>query len=254
MKKILIAVISMMLLISLCAISIHATDIAVLPPYTEELESLVIEAKKMRRGQYETTDEKWEYFEGSLDYAEELLAKENVPQTYIDNALNDLRYAISAIEMSYTPVNKDELMAKIEEAMSLEKKNYFVNQTRWDEFQEAIYFANVVLEDEDALQVEVEAARKSLRDWLLMLAKLRIEYGVNESDKATDITDVDDYPPIKDVIIPEEPIQRETNPKPTTSVWDGGVIELGCDASLAISALAIVGMIGAAALIKKNED
>ena len=40
--------------------------------------------------------------------------------------------------------------------MSLEKQNYFISQTRWDEFQMAIYFANVTLEDENARQIEVD--------------------------------------------------------------------------------------------------
>ena len=115
----------------------------------------------------------------------------------------------------------------------------------------AIYFANVTLEDENARQIEVDDACESLRDWMLSLSQFEVGIGGEETDIATDViiieSDIEKYPPVKDVIIPEEP-------KSTTSVWDGGVIELGCDASLAISALAIVGMIGAAAVIKKKED
>ena len=251
MRRILIVILAIALVFSFCAVSVCAADLEALPPDKRELEALVAEAQTFRRDQYEVSEEEWVYFLDKLIRAEEVLMTDYVYQTYVDNALYDLQYAISVLKSSEKSVDKNKLQQIIESAMRLEKQNYFISQTRWDEFQMAIYFANETLEDENARQIEVDDACESLRDWMLSLSQFEVGIGGEETDIATDViiieSDIEKYPPVKDVIIPEEP-------KSTTSVWDGGVIELGCDASLAISALAIVGMIGAAALIKKKED
>lgn len=239
-----------------------------------ELFALVSEAEKINKNNYANNTIAWKMFEMKLNEARELLDRNYVTQDEIAEMVFNLQYAINSLgEPIYSDtesVDKSELEALIAEAFSWEASDFKkITVEQWVNFQDEIKAARYTLQSKYASQEDVDAAKNNL---VAAMDAMRALKNIDEFESA-EVTELPatQTPPVQtDIVI--KPINpndsatvvgpnsstakpaTETRPKSTTPFLQGGFIEIGCDATVALSALVIVGIIGAAVAIKKKED
>ena len=118
-----------------------------------QLEALISEAKTLVEADY--TAESWRNLLTMLQYAEEILEKEDATNQEVTGAYNSLQAAIDQLE-----IDKTELETAIETANALNEADYTADT--WQELVAALEFANEVLEKDDATVQEVKDATQRL--------------------------------------------------------------------------------------------
>ncbi len=99
-------------------------------------------------------------FEAALQEAKDILADTTADQTTVDSAFYRLANAIHML--GFIKGDKTALEALIEEAEKYAEENYTTDS--WTQFQEALNTAKEVMNDENALEKDVEDAYNSLKD------------------------------------------------------------------------------------------
>ena len=157
------------------------------------LEALVKEAEAKDTSVY--TKESVEKFNEELLNAKDILNKENATQSEINEAINNLKDAISNLEV--IKVDKSELMQLVEKINALDKDKYTIST--WDELQVELEKANNVIQNENATEEVVKDSYNSLNKAFLNLELVKIE--ADKVDKtellalidAINALDKDDY-------------------------------------------------------------
>ena len=120
-----------------------------------ELDALINEAEKYEEGNY-TTDS-WTALQEALDAAKDVMNDENALESDVNEALNNLKDAISNLVLS---ADKSRLQAKYDELTGLDSSLY--TEASWPQLEEALANAKVVLDDSNATQTEVDNAYEAL--------------------------------------------------------------------------------------------
>lgn len=228
--------------------------------------TLVVDAEKFEFEHYNTTALTWAIFQQKVNNARFLLnSGYAVSQDNIDLAYNELQQAIENLGPSNyvepdipatESVNKSELELLIVEAKSWKKTEYDVANWEWSNFLAEIEMANAVFESDGSTQSEVDYAKKNLSNAMNEMRSKKITNQTPdfETTPIETMPSIQTERPIETVYIPQTEKPKETLPKSTAPLSQGGFIEINCGSSIAISALAIVGIIGAALTVKKKED
>ena len=187
------------------------------------------------------TPKTWEALQVAVAGATAVLKDESATQAEVDTATTVLEDAIEALEL---PGDKAKLETAITAAKNLVKSDYAVTTLVWNVFQKAIEDAEEVLADVNATQEDVD---KALAD---------LEEKVNSLESG-DVTD-EKNPPVNDDNNKDENDDEDADateaPATDAPATDAPApANKGCGSTVALSALAIVGVIGTALVIKKRD-
>ena len=177
--------------------------------------------------------------------------------------------------MQTEAVDKSQLEALIAKANSLKRNDFDIDEGVWNDFQIQIIASENTLNNKKSTQKNIDDAKNNLSLMLEIVEQFRV---VNEEEGETEevvpeftenrIPNVETNITVQPIIPSESVIVSdvvnsnasqtkpapETRPKSTTPFLQGGFIEIGCDASIAFSALAVVGIIGSALVIKRKHN
>lgn len=128
---------------------------------TGKLTALVEKCSELtEQGNY--TNESWAAFQEALKNAKDVLAKPDVTQEEIDQALEDLQTAYDGLKVPDGSVDTGKLSALIEQCDGLTEQGNYTNES-WATFQEALKNAKEVLAKPDATQTEIDQALAKLQ-------------------------------------------------------------------------------------------
>ena len=192
-------------------------------------------------------------FKAAYDAAVALRASTNVPQTKVNAALKALTDAIAALAKR---ADTTALKAALEEAKKLKEEEWNADKIKWKMFNNSVVAAEELLANENATQAEVD---KVVEDLAYRKSELKaVEApvtppasgdnsgeGEGEGDKETDAPDATDAP---------DETEKVTDKATESEKETEEEKKKGCGSSVALSALAIVGVIGTAVVLKKKED
>ena len=206
------------------------------------LNAKIAEVKAMNSAEY--TASTWAILAAALEAAEAVATDANALTVMVESALAAMN---KAIETLGKPGDKTALNAKIAEAEALKKDDYKVTALTWNVFTKCIEDAKAVAADPDATQGDIDLALSNLVTKMGELepkAPAAPEGGDTpaETEPSTDKPAETNKPA-------EETEATEKKTEETEEEKKGG-----CGSSVALSALAIVGVIGTAIVIKKKED
>lgn len=266
MKKVFLIILAMIL-----TFSVFSTAISVSAETVDKtaLEALVAEAEGFQRENFKVSDITWSMFVSELEYAQSVLTSPYATQEEVNRALQNLGAIIPRLgpQIKQTEaIDMSELQAIISEAVAYNKSDFEIEDVLWNDFQVELANAIMTVNDSSATQQEIDNAKNNLVMVMEVVDQYRIykeeentqpsatqkpNGGATESNQTTTPTE-SVKATSKPTTTATEPV-TETRPKSTTPFLQGGFIELGCDASVALSALAVAGIIGAAFAIKKKE-
>ena len=177
--------------------------------------------------------------------SEKVDRKENATQADVDAALAEVEDAMKKVLVK--PGDKTEIIAAIEAAKKLDKKNYDTSAMTWNVFQKSIEDAQAVVDDPNAAQGTVNFALETLKDNIKKLG----EPVTNKpsTDKDSDDGEEDEDADVAETEAPTTEAPTSQAPATTPAPEKKG----GCGSSVALSALAIVGVIGTAVVLKKRD-
>ena len=205
------------------ALVANATDKA-------DLKAAIDLAKGFSESAY--TPNSWKILADALKVAQEAFESSKSVQTAIDNATKTLNDAVAKLAKRG---DKTELKKAIDTAKKYKEENYKANLTAWKMFANALKKAEGIYADDNATQNDVDNIKADL-----VL-------------KQADLVPVEGYVPEEETEeggATEEATEsatQETEPKETEKKG-------GCGSSVALSALAVVGVVGTAVILKKKED
>lgn len=265
MKKVFLVILAMIFVFSVLSASITISAATV---DKTELAALVTKAENLSMENFNTTIYAWNMFSSELEYAKNILANPNVTQSEVNYSVQDLSDAIARLgrEVVQTEaVDKSDLKALIDEAIMWKRADFTVDNSLWNELQGEIANAIMTFNNTSSTQQNIDNAINNLVTVMDIVYQYKAEDDIVDSKETQSPnveTNVTAQPivPTESVVATSKPIvsgtkpMTETRPKSTTPFLQGGFIELGCDASIAFSALAIVGIIGSALVIKKKHD
>jgi tetratricopeptide (TPR) repeat protein len=193
----------------------------------------------------------YETFKAVYDAVVALRAQANVPQSVADAALAELNTAIASLEKR---ANTTALKAALDEAKTLKEDEWNGDKIKWKMFANAIAEAEALLANENATQAQVD---KVVEDLAFRKSELvKVEKPADPTPAPGDPVDPGD--PGDGTEKPTEKVtDKETEKdteKGTETEKETEEEKKGCGSSVALSALAIVGVIGTAVVLKKKED
>ena len=257
MKKIFLCILTLIFVISLLCTSISVSAVEV---NKSDLQTLVMHAKTLQMSDYNVSRLVWEEFQWAIQDAELILNNNSVTQSEVDYMFEELAMKMADITSSNVVqpegVDKSRLEALVQEVSSWKMEDYDVSEEEWASFQEEIAGAQRALTVENVTQEAMDMASEYFAEVVESMAKRKkiAEDTSSESNVSSD-SEIESVTQSDTKRVTRETVDKyETRPKSTTPFFKGGFIELGCDASVAISALAIVGIIGSALVIKKKHD
>ena len=180
------------------------------------------------------TPNTWKALTDALSFAEDVFMSAKSAQTATDNAAKMLNDAIAALEKQS---DKTELVKAVEEAKKLKKEQYSANLTAWKMFENVLKKAEAACADDNITQDAIDSL---LADLILKQADL---VPVEDTEPEPEPEPKPDAPEATD---PVETEKNDENEAPTNKG--------GCGSSIALSALAVVGIIGSVVALKKKED
>lgn len=268
MKKVFLVLLAMIFVFSVFCTSISISAATV---DKTALSELVTQAADFQSINYDSGAIAWKLFEMKLEEAQAVLADPNATQIEVNDAKKQLQDAIDRLgrQVEATePIDKSVLETLISQAVAYNKSDFDIDNTLWNDFQAKLANAIMVFNGDKISQQDVDNAKNNLMLAMEIVEQYRKgadgdstqpSYTQNPNGEnnnstggvaSTEATSVVTAKPTKPATEPEP----ETRPKSTTPFLQGGFIEIGCDASVAISALAIVGIFGSVLVIKKKRD
>lgn len=193
----------------------------------------------------------YEAFKAIYDAVVALRAQANVPQSVADAALAELNTAIASLEKR---ANTTALKAALDDAKTLKEDEWNGDKIKWKMFANAIAEAEALLANENATQAQVD---KVVEDLAFRKSELvKVDKPATPTPAPGDPVDPGD--PGDGTEKPTEKVtDKETEKdteKGTETEKETDEEKKGCGSSVALSALAIVGVIGTAVVLKKKED
>ena len=191
-------------------------------------------------------------FKAAYDVAVALKAGTNVPQTAVNKAVAALNAALAVLEKR---ADTTTLKANLEAAKQLKEEEWNGNKIAWKMFANAIAAAEELLANENATQAEVDKVADDLIARQTDLVK--VEAPADPTPAPGDPVDPGD--PGDETEKPTEKAtgdetEKDTEKATETEKETEEEKKSGCGSSVALSALAIVGVIGTAVVLKKKED
>ena len=254
-RKILFAL-ALMLAFTIFFTAISAS--AATQEYYDALYAVIIEAEACDPSKY--TPESYQQLQVALDRAYNILERESVSSSVLQRTMLELSDAIKKLEpiVPDVPLDVSNLISTINTAIELKRDDYDLTDAEWESFQNQISLAENVLNDYALTQELADITAANLANLISQIEQRRIDLEDSDDTQSPDIMDdTEGTTIITDIVKPTvQATEKVTKvyPKSTTPFAQGGFIEIGCNASAAISALVIVGIIGSALVIKKKED
>ena len=145
-----------------------------------ELQNLYDKNKDKEQGNY--TDESWAVFTEALDNAKKILDNEEATQEEVNTAKSNLEKAITELKEKEEEVvvDKSELQKLYNENKDKKQGNY--TDESWSRFAEALEKSKVVLDNAEATQEEVNAAKSNLEKAITELEEKEEEVVVNKGE------------------------------------------------------------------------
>ena len=224
----------------------EAIDALQAPADKSDLEAAIAELDDLNESDY--TPASWEALQTPIAKAAAVKNNVSATQQEVDEALAALTMAINALAK---PGNKTALKSAITSAKALKRADYNVLAVTWNVFQTCIEEAEAVVADANATQGDIDLALENLNEKIKGLGEPAKNNNNNNNtdDEDEDLEDEED----------EDTEDEETlAPVPQTPATQAPIVQpapakKGCGSSVALSALAIVGAIGTALVIKKKD-
>ena len=210
------------------------------------LAASITAAEALKQADYVSTS--WATLAAPLADAKAANESTEVTQSDVNAAKADLDAAVAALVKRG---DKTELKALIEEYKALKETDWNGNTTAWGMFLKGIEAAEALCENADASEADVAGMITDLKDRKAAL-KAPENNGGAEGDEPT----ADPDAPATDDPAGDETDAPATD-APETDAPAGDETEAkkgGCGSSIALSALAVIGVVGTALVIKKKED
>lgn len=205
------------------------------------LAAKIAEASALVEAEY--TKATWEVLVAALSAADAVNKDAKAVQILVDNALANLTDAMAKLGK---PGDTSALKAKVDEAKALKQDNYNVTGLTWNVFVKCIEDAEKVLADESATQGDIDLALANLVEKMAALGDPKTPVTPETDAPATDAP-ATDAPETEDKDDEDKDEDKDDDKKDEEKKG-------GCGSSVALSALAIVGVIGTAVVLKKKED
>ena len=203
-----------------------------------DLAAKLTEIEALNEAEY--TAETWAILKEAYLAAKAMNENADALQVQVDTVLAAL---VSAQSKLGKPGDPTALLAKIAEAEALKMEDFNVTALTWNVFVKAIEDAKAVAANANATQGDIDVALSALAD---KMASLEPKAPAPSDPSAPSDPETD--APATDAPATEAPATDA--PATEAPKEDKG----GCGSSVALSALAIVGVIGTALVIKKKED
>lgn len=182
-----------------------------------ELQTAIEKAKEVDKENY--TETSYAEFEKVVKAAEDVFNDSAADQDAVNKAVADLTAAYDLLKEKEveTPetVDKAVLDAKIKEVSNLKQEDY--TPESWAVFALALEESNVVMADDNATQVTVNAALKNLIDAKDALVKKQVDTEDPDINKPSNPTTPEDPKP-EQPVEPEKPTNPENPTKPSQGV------------------------------------
>ena len=186
----------------------------------------------------------WSVLESALDMANSIVSDLDATDDDVTTAKNAITAAIAGL---VAPGNKTDLNAKITEAKKLKKTDYNISGLIWSVFEQALETAEEISADENAVQTEIDVALADLIEAIEDLGEKKAP--------SADVPEQDDEEEEDTEEEEDEETEAPATKAPATQAPAATTPQAGgCGSSVALSALAIVGVIGTALVVKKKED
>lgn len=196
------------------------------------------------------TPASWEALQTPIAKATAVKNNVSATQEEVDAALGALTMAINDLAK---PGNKTALKSAITSAKALKKSDYNVVSVTWSVFQTCIEEAEAVLNDENATQGDIDLILEELNEKIEGLGS-PVKNNTNNNNNNTDDEELDEDENL-DVEEDEDETAAPATQAPAVQapIVQPAPAKKGCGSSVALSALAIVGAIGTALVIKKKD-
>lgn len=197
------------------------------------------------------TPASWEALQTPIAKATAVKNNVSATQEEVDAALGALTMAINDLAK---PGNKTALKSAITSAKALKKSDYNVVSVTWSVFQTCIEEAEAVLNDENATQGDIDLILEELNEKIEGLGS-PVKNNTNNNNNNTDDDEELDEDEDLDVEEDEDETAAPATQAPAVQapIVQPAPAKKGCGSSVALSALAIVGAIGTALVIKKKD-
>lgn len=262
MKRIFSFVLAIIFVISMLftAVSVSAAALD-----TSELEEAIEQAQQELANSSQYTDTSFTMFQNAYNEAVITLENaefENCTQTDIDSAASKLLERIDSLTLaqgnnSEMDSARTQLQATIDKAKSMKIEDYNITTQDWNEFQSMISESETALGNMLFSQIDIQIFNSNLESVIQQIEAKKKNTDSTEaqgSGVASESVAATQSATASQATTPATEKVTKVYPKYTAPISQGGFVYLGCDASVALSALAVVGIIGAAIAIKKKED
>ena len=220
--------------------------LAINPVDKTALAASITAAEALKQADYVSTS--WTTLAAPLAAAKAANESTEATQSDVNAAKAALDAAVAALVKRG---DKTELKALIEEYKALKETDWNGNTTAWGMFLKGIEAAEALCENADASEADVAGMITDLKDRKAAL-KAPENNGGAEGDEPT----ADPETPETDAPADDAETEAPATDAPATDApeKDTEAKKGGCGSSIALSALAVIGVVGTALVIKKKED
>ena len=223
-------------------------DLEAKPLDKTALAASIAAAEALKQADYVSTS--WATLAAPLAAAKAANESTEITQSEINAAKAALDAAVAALVKRG---DKTELKALIEEYKALKETDWNGNTTAWGMFVKGIEAAEALCDDADASEADIAGMLTDLKDRKAALKASTGNEGA-EGDAPTTDAPADDA----ETEAPADGAETEAPADDAeTEAPDDDETEAkkdGCGSSIALSALAVIGVVGTALVIKKKED
>ena len=212
------------------------------------LAASIAAAEALKQADYVSTS--WATLAAPLAAAKAANESTEVTQSDVNAAKAALDAAVAALVKRG---DKTELKALIEEYKALKETDWNGNTTAWGMFLKGIEAAEKLCENADASEADVAGMITDLKDRKAALQASKGNEGAEGDAPTTDAPadDAETEAPADDAET-EAPADDAETEAPADDETEAK--KDGCGSSIALSALAVIGVVGTALVIKKKED
>ena len=212
------------------------------------LAASIAAAEALKQADYVSTS--WATLAAPLAAAKAANESTEITQSEINTKKADLDAAVAALVKRG---DKTELKALIEEYKALKEADWNGNTTAWGMFLKGIEAAEALCDDADASEADIAGMITDLKDRKAALQASKGNEGAEGDAPTTDAPadDAETEAPAGDAET-EAPADDAETEAPDDDETEAP--KKGCGSSIALSALAVIGVVGTALVIKKKED
>ena len=222
-------------------------DLEAKPLDKTALAASIAAAEALKQADYVSTS--WATLAAPLAAAKAANESTEITQSEINAAKAALDAAVAALVKRG---DKTELKALIEEYKALKETDWNGNTTAWGMFVKGIEAAEALCDDADASEADIAGMLTDLKDRKAALKASTADEGAEgdapTTDAPADGTETEAPADDAETAAPADDAETEAPADDETEA------KKGCGSSIALSALAVIGVVGTALVIKKKED